>query len=87
MMSIFLRRLKREPWMYTEEEYCMDVKRLFDNAMNNLKSAESTQHITSLDLGEIEKVLFEMGLSASKRQVIWTLNTIVSSIITYITIT
>ena len=77
--------------MYKEEEYCMDVKMLFENAMNNLKSAESTQHITSVDLGEIEKILFEMGLSASKIQVIETLNAIVSSIkvirSTYIIIT
>ena len=64
--------------MYKEEEYCLDVKMLLENAMNNLKSADSTQHITSLDLGEIEKILFEMGLSASKRQVIYTLNAFVS---------
>ena len=56
--------------MYKEEEYCMDVKMLFANAMNNLKTEESTQHITSVDLGEVEKILFEMGLSASRRQVI-----------------
>ena len=77
-MHILLRRLKREPWMYKEEEYCMDVKMLFENAMSNLNSADSTQHITSVDLGEIEKILFEMGLSASKRQVIYTLNAFVS---------
>ena len=69
-MHILLRRLRREPWMYKEEEYCMDVKMLFENAMHNLKSAEFTQHITSVDLDEVEKILFEMGLSASRRQVI-----------------
>ena len=69
-MHILLRRLRREPWMYKEEEYCMDVKMLFENAMNNLRSADSTQHITSVDLDEVEKILFEMGLSASRRQVI-----------------
>ena len=56
--------------MYKEEEYCMDIKMLFENAMANLKSADSTQLITSVDLGEVEKILFEMGLTASKRQVI-----------------
>ena len=69
-MHISLRRLKRESWMYKEEEYCMDVTMLFENAMHNLKSAEFAQHITSVDLDEVEKILFEMGLSASRRQVI-----------------
>ena len=55
--------------MYKEEEYCMDVTMLFENAMHNLKSAEFAQHITSVDLDEVEKILFEMGLSASRRQV------------------
>ena len=69
-MHILLRRLRREPWMYKEEEYCMDIKMLFENAMANLKSADSTQQITSVNLDEVEKILFEMGLSASRRQVI-----------------